>query len=488
MRPNQQWMVILFALTLAAGTCWSQDTAPQQANPAGGAAAPGAPVQTVTSPGTPSSSPKLQPDTHPLGGAYLFSLGSALEQHSYFQPEFSIFEGAQTNAQQFVPGSSQGTLVATLPTVELSLTHNSRTNSLSAAYLGGGVIYDNSPSFSTSFHMANLSDSIQFRRWALNLGDQFTYLPSASYGFGGMGIPGGIGAGFSSGFGFAGGLGGLGQINPAFTASQSILTSQFGAYSNTSLAELGYSASPRTSVTFTGLYGTLQAGKRGQGFISSNQAFGVVGVNRVLTARDTISVDYTYWRFGYVGLPESFYTQMVELAYGRKITGRLSFQAYGGPELMRYQTRGLGSTSRTYATATGALSYQRGKNVFGIYAGRYATAGSGVLAGATTTMVDLNWARQVTRKWSMSVYGGNSRNSGLLTSAGLSSSNTHFDYWFGNAVVTHAISRFTSLFISYEYQRQASSSTGCRGEVCALGLARQMFGVGITFTPRPRGL
>lgn len=485
MRLNQQWIAILFVLALAAAPCRSQE-APQQPNAGGAATTPGAPVQTVTGTGTPPPAPQVQPDTHPLGGVYLFSLGSAIEEHSYFQPEFSIFQGVETNATQFIPGSGQGTLASTLPTVELSLRHLTRTNTLSAAYLGGGIIYDNAPAYSSSFHMVQLADSIQFRRWGVNVADMFNYLPSASYGFGGMGIPGGIGSGFESGFGFAGGLGGLGQINPAFTATQSILTSQFGAYNNTAMGEVGYSASPRTSITFSGVYGTLQAGKQGQGFISSNQAFGVVGVNRALTARDTISVDYTYGRFGYVGLPESFNTQMIELAYGRKLTGRLSLQVYGGPELLTYRTTGAGSLSRTYLTATGALSYSRGRNVFSFYGGRYATAGSGVLAGAVTTMVDVNWSRQVTRRWSLSVYGGNSRNTGLAGSGELASRS--YNYWFANAVLTHAISRTMSLFISSEYERQTAGQPGCRGEFCATGLAREMFGAGITFTPRPIGL
>lgn len=153
---------------------------------------------------------------------------------------------------------------------------------------------------------------------------------------------------------------------------------------------------------------------------------------------------------------------------------------------MAYNTPGQSSQSKLYGTASGALSYRQGRNTFSIYGGRYSTGGSGVLAGAETTMLSGSWTRNLTRRWSSSIYGGYSRNGQVGVAA--NAIERHYDYWIGNVMLTRILTRYLRLYISYQYERQTDNATSCTTAVCALNGGHQFFGVGITFTPRPLGL
>jgi hypothetical protein len=455
---------------------------PQDTSSQSNAPASSGPSQSVNNSETDQSSgAQMQPDTHPLAGAFLFTLGSEMEGRSYFQPEFSVSEVGQTNAH-YIPNAKQSLSTATIPMARLSLVHVSRSNEFAASYMGGGFIYNNDTSLDTSFHGLMLNDTLQLRRWHLSIADLFTYLPQAAFGFGGVGSFGGLGSGFFGGFGFGTGWG---QINPTYTPGQTILTSQYSVYSNAAIAQASYSATPRTSINVAGSYGTLQAGSHGAGFINGNNAMGLIGLDHQLTAKDTIGVLYSYGTFHYVGLPESFSSQIANFAYGRKITGRLALQLYGGPELVTFRTA-LGSRNQTYVNASGGLSYAWGRNSLGLYAARYASGGSGVIPGAQTTSVTGSWGRRLTRKWNITSYGGYSRNASFKQLN--NSVETHYGYWFGNLSLNRNFGRYVSFFVGYEYQRQTTNSGPCTARVCAGNLATQVFGLGFTFTPRPLGL
>ncbi|MGH9358197.1 MAG: hypothetical protein ACRD1O_03355, partial [Terriglobia bacterium] len=218
-------------LLLIAGLfCLSVLACAQEGSPQTGSGSPasGEPSQTVAIPGptTTSTSPQAQPDNHPLAGAYLYTLGSALEGRSYFEPTFSVTEAAQTNPRYGV-NAKQSFAATTIPVAQLSLVHMSRTNEFQAGYVGGAFIYTGGAAPNSTFHEAILTDTMQFRRWQLSFSDRFSYLPQASFGFGGVGAFGGLGAlgGVGAFGGLGGGLqgglgGGGGLINPMYTPNQ----------------------------------------------------------------------------------------------------------------------------------------------------------------------------------------------------------------------------------------------------------------------------
>ncbi|HEX5481604.1 MAG TPA: hypothetical protein VFZ08_03140 [Terriglobia bacterium] len=483
-------LLTLVCFTCFAACCWAQQPPSAQQAPAGAPAPPSAPgtgpSTAVNNPGsTEAPTEQMQPDTHPLGGAYLFTLGSPFEGgRSYFQPSFSIGEAGETNASG-VPNGKQNVTMITIPMASFALVHQTRTNELSLGYLGGGFIYDNGASGvpDSSFHAFNLSDGIRLRRWTLNLSDVFSYLPSASFGFGGLGIFGGLSSGFFSGMSSSGGMG---AVNPMYSNNQSILGNGLSAYNNTALAQATYSATKRTSVSFAGSYGILTSGGGQSGFFDGHNLFGLFGVGHALTARDTIGVTYSYGSFNYSGLQESFHTQRIDLAYGRKITGRVALQLYGGPEILTFHTLAGPSTTQVSVNGSGSLSYERGHNFFSVFGGRYATSGSGVYAGAQTELVDGSWNRQLTRWWAASLSMGYSRNSSFKAFA--NTAETHYGYGFADLVLNRAIGRYLRLTVGYEYQRQQTNRGACTTSFCAGNLTNQIFGLGLTITPRPIGL
>jgi hypothetical protein len=479
---------ILFVLALIA---WpkkanSQDESTPQT---GAASSPSQSTSTAGSEG--SATPQEQPDTQPLVGGFMYTLGSIAEMHSFLQPVLSIGEEGFTNPG-YTAGASKTFQTTTVPMGGLNLDLFGENNTLAIDYMGAGFIYNNIPGLDSQSHMMTFMDSYRFRRAVVTVGDFFSYTPNANFGFAGIGVLGGFGTGLENGLGFAAGVGGgVGQVNPMFAPNESILTTGFGGYSNTALAELNYMLSARTSVTAMGTFGTLQFGA-GSDFLTGNDADGMLGLNHTLSARDTIGVAYIYSTFHYAGRSQAFNSQMADFTYGRKITGRFSLQVYGGPDFVTYTTSPGQTVTSTYISGTANLSYALQRSTLGMYVGRFSSGGSGVIPGAETTTVSGSWQRQVTRTLTASVYGGFSRNSGYAfsptspTAATSSASNGRsYDYWFGDVTLNHPISRRISLYFGYEYQR--SSAPSCTNASCTLApsVSNQVVGLGITFMPRP---
>ncbi|MDE3179620.1 MAG: hypothetical protein KGM47_08165 [Acidobacteriota bacterium] len=465
-------IVFLSLAPLAWSQNSSQGTQPSSSTGAG-------PSQTITNPSTtPSnSSSQLQPDTHPLGGAFMLTLGSLAEGRSYLQPEFSLGEMADTNAA-YIPNGKQRLVTATVPEASLVLFLNRRRNSFSAGFLGGGYVYNNAPGLSSYFQSTSVSDSVQFRRFSLGLSDVMTYLPNSGFGFGSFGGLGGLGLGSFGSFG-----GGLGQINPSYTPNQSILTTSIGTFNNTTLVQAQYALSARTSFTAVGSYGILRTRRQESGFFNGTMIGGSGSLGHSLTARDTAGVSYQYGAFRYAGQSVSFNSHSVDFDYGRRITGRTALQLSAGPE---YIIDRIGNVSRSEVLASGFgnLTYSRGRDTFTAAGGRYATSGSGILTGADTVTGSGGWTRQLSRRLESSLSGGVSRNSELVAGG----SENHYEYWFSGATLTWALGRYISMYANYSYQRQITNAAPCTNAVCAGNLARQIFGIGFIFTPRPFGL
>lgn len=475
MSRSLRWAGVLLLVLIFVPVVWAQDSSQ------GGQTAPaGTPSQTVPNPASAQSNSgsPMQPDTHPLAGAYLFTLGSLAEGHNYVQPAFSIGEMAATNPG-YVSNGKQQLTTATVPEASLALVSRSRRNSVSLDYLGGGYIYNNAPGLSSTFQSASIADDMQFRRLTLGVSDMFSYLPESAFGFGSFGGLGGLGSSTLGSFGS-----GLGGVNPSYMPGQSILTSPVGSFTNTALIQAQYALSARTSVTAVGSYGVFQAKQRQSGFLSGNMIDGSASIQHALTARDSVGVSYRYGTFHYTGVDESFDSNSVDFNYGRKITGRLALQLSGGPEFIRSR---LGNASRneTLASGFGDLTYALGRNSFGVSGGRFASSGSGVLAGADTEEVAGSWSRRLTRKLSSSVSLGLSHNAGLVSGP----SADHYEYLYSGASLTWAFSRYVSLYVNYDYQRQITNAGPCTtNAVCAGNLARQIIAVGFIFKPRPWGL
>jgi hypothetical protein len=451
MNKCRQCWTTIFVVALCASSAWSQDDS----------------QNSVPSPAA------LTPDTRPLSGAESITLGSLLGERSYLQPGFLVAQSVDTNAQFQFSGQS-GLVSTTALAGRLTLQQVGKRNQLSAAYQGGGILYENHSELDSTFHLAAFSDSLSFRRTTLTLSDRYSFLPGFYAGLGGLSY----GGAFS-----LGSLGNIPALNSSFMPSRGILTSAAG-HSNTALAQLEYRPAPRSTVTVGGAFETLSSTQAG--FVSGNSAMFQAGYDRSLTARDTLAVFYSATLFRYSGIAESIDAHFVAFSYGRRVTGRLALQVYGGPEFFTVTTPGQSGT-QTFASGGANLTYHWPKTGAGLAFSRGLTGGSGVLTGAETDSVSATLSRQLSRTWSGGLTGNYYFNSSAPRPNSGSARRT-YDDWVGTVHLTRALGRLARLSLFYSFQAQNSNQAFSSGSSIGQSVSRHLLGVTLNFDYRPIGI
>jgi hypothetical protein len=459
----------------------AQDTSSQGSQPsaqqAGTNSSNSGPASQV--PGIPESpEPEVQPDNHPLTGMDLLGLGTLVEQRSYILPVFTIGEAGDTNT--FVEPGLSDYETTTLPMGSITLQAVGRKNIITASYEGGGLLYNKRPSLDTYFQIGNFSDVLQGERWQFELTDILAAMPGSTFGLAGVGVIGGFGENpeASMGLGTT-----LGQLNPMVASQSSVLTGLFAQFSNTVLAQATYNLSGRSSITALGAFGYLHFSQNG--FLNANDALGQFGYNYALNAKDSIGLVYSYTSIFYPGLPNSIRSQMAGFSYGRKLTGRLAFQAFAGPDFVTIRSA-TGSANRTLASGLTSLTYSFQKGVIGVSAMRFVQPGSGVITGTTTDTLALFVSRRITTKWQAELNAGFARNSALPST--LAPFGTVFDSTFASATLIRPLGRHMSLQLGYQMEYQNSNSGVCNALVCGHAPALNIFGIGLSFFPNPIGI
>ena len=488
---------LVWSLSMAVG--WSQQTDQQPANQPGGPGptapqppenpapppgntaplgAPNLPSSQDESVGTPAET-SAPADTRSLAGAEAITPTLPGGGRGYIIPSFSVWQGADTNAQ-IVPGASK-VQMATIPTGSLALNDVGRRNLFDLNYTGGGMIYDTDPGLSTMFHEFGFSDKYTAARWNLMIADRFSYLPQASLGFGG--------------FGFAGNLSpesmGLGSgvaLNSFYTPQQSILTGQAGTTTNTVTAQAQYNLTPRTSFTGVAAYGIVHYTQNG--LSSGNDTILTGSYDHQVTSFDTLTVSYSFAALRFNGGSVAINDSVLRLGYGHRITNRLTLTVLAGPEYTQTGITGIsGVRSRWGWSGQATAAYRLERGNLGANYLHYVSLGSGVFSGAQTDVVDVSAGREISRTWNATISGGYSHNS-ALGSYSLNSNfgnAGNFDYEFGSFRLQKTFGRFAKGFFIYNLQREESSAAFLgigNGRV----IIRHIFGIGFEMHPRPKAI
>jgi len=401
-----------------------------------------------------NSTNQLQPDTSPLTGVSNFTLGSSEVRHSYWVPGIQYASNIQSS--QYNQSNSPGWFVDNYIMANVSLLKAWSRSQLVLNYSGGGMFSSNSQQGNGQIQELAVAQTFQWNRLQLQLLDQFSYLPQAQFGFGGgtgLGIPGAGGVTVPT----------VPPVGGGTVPNQSIFASNGPRYSNTAVIQATYQMTPRTSITAASSYGILRFLDPGN--VDSNSFMGSLGYNYQLTREDTLGVLYRFTNYQYPGIPQAFGDQTVNLAYGRKITGRLAFQAAGGPEFstfrvpINHQTSkvgGNGSFNLSYAFENGSIS---GGFVHGL------SGGSGVLTGANTNQLNFGVSRKLSRVWSGQLNFGYARNSAISSST--PSTSPSYDSWIVGGGVNRPIGRDISLALAYSANISKSAQSGCTGTSCS---------------------
>jgi hypothetical protein len=412
----------------------------------------------------PEASAQAQPDTHVLSGVETLGLGSLRGLRRIFDPALRFSEFGETGmvAGRTVAVSSLGG--------SLDVEQRWGRYHLAAVYNGAETMYQ--PSYNgihyLPYHDAGISQQILLGRWTVQLRDDVLY--SWASGFGGL---------FTGGPARVGQNASLNSIQPSLVPSGTIQTGPARQLNNIALGEADYAFSRRTTLTFVGSYGLLHF--LDPGYINSRSINGRVGYNYALSAKNNIALTYDYGRMSFDGASGRMQTDLVQMAFGRKVTGRLAFQLAAGPQLLRLDNFGPSRHQSWLSwSAFSALTYDLRRTGYSLSYFHGVTAGSGVFFGSKSETITAMVYHEFTRVWSSSVNGGYAVNKTLVP-AGIFAS--RFDNWFGGASLNRQMGRQVRFSLSYGFQRQSRGGGGCPVLGCGLPGSFSQFGVTLQWHP-----
>jgi hypothetical protein len=477
--------VVFLALRFTAAHAQDQPTDPQTGGPVSQADSsssnfgkkPAAVMRGVSQSYDPQSydPAQVQPDTNTLAGAEDFGVGSLTHARNVFDPSISASALGMTEPT----GTGTQTTFGQEGLFGGSLAFNriwDRYN-FTANYSGGENVTRNLPNaVSGQFHDLTVAQEIEFYRWRLRLRDDFVTSLGASFSGTGMGGPGLLGQ-FSDMLGVS-----LTTIGQRFVPAQTIQTGPERRYENAALGEAEYSLSRRSAFTFSGSYGILDFAS--SGYISSHMISSQVGYDYMLDPKDSIAVIAGYGKIDYseaASSANSTSEYMAAFAYGRKITGRLAFQAAVGPQRIQVQGPANGDSQRWLESVRTSLTYQRRRSGVSLSFARGLTGGSGVFFGAASDTFTAAAHHQFSRFWTGTVNGGYAFNQSLVPAGSASSS---FDNWFVGGNVNRQLGRHAQLAFNYGLTKQNNPAT-CPVANCGITGTQQSFGMSVNWHLRP---
>jgi hypothetical protein len=457
----------------SAGTAQEPEAAPQDRDKPKPAAKSYGPIGSGDQDQNPAPD-ALQPDQRPLTGIQQPTVGTPMERHSYWVPGLSYYNFIQSNDQSQGGGNSWTS--SNYVAGNLSLLENWSRSQLAINYSGGGDFSTDSSVGNGWFQQFGATQTLTWERAQLTLLDQFAYLPQSQFGFA-------VGTGLvEPGIGGSLGVGSTG-VGVGLDPSQSIFTAIGPRYSNTFGAQVNYQLSARSSVTVGGVYSLLRFSQAGN--IESDNYIGNAGYNYQVTRNDTLGLIYRYGSFHYIGFDQAIGDQIIQAAYGRKITGRLALRLTGGPDITHFRmVQGTnGKTRSVSGSGSASITYSVPKGSFSANYLHGLTSGSGVFLGATSDQITGSTSRKLTRVWSGDAHVGYARNRNAQTTQG--TANLNFDTVFAGASVARALGRDASFSLGYTAYIEKANGTVCAGPNCGSDFATHQISVGLSWHTRP---
>ena len=443
-----------------------------------------------------------------------------LEPHSapesFLLPGLHFSESIESNVANSPNGS--GVTPVTRALASLTLQKIWKTDEVAMDYIGGVADYANTYLGLEQLQQFDVDNRINWRRGQLAIRDSFSYLPEGDFGFG---VYGG-GAAYNAGFGGLGtgllGAGAFGGQSSAFTGGNALGVS-FGLVPrimNLGLADVVEDLTPKSSLTFTAGYGLVHffgsltvdnplAGplQENVNFIGSSEYTAQVAYDRELNPRNQVAISYGYQYFSFSTAGTAFHSQVVQLMYGHRVSGRMNFLVAVGPQItsINQQECALPIIPVTSCATFGApvttigvtnlgvagrasLRYKFPLTSLALSFQRYNTNGSGIFAGAETNIAQLDVARPITRIWDLFADVGYSKNSELQT-PGATVDATSFSYEYAGVGVHRQFGRSLRGFVSYQFNNLSFNNACPLGSACSNMAHNQVGSIGLDWTPRP---
>jgi hypothetical protein len=409
---------------------------------------------------------QVEPDTNTLSGAEVFGVGSLQHSRDLFDPSIIVSSLGQSGTTDTT--GQTGLHAITLVGGGLNFNHVWSRYHFATTYTGGETLYYGFQR-SSMYHNLAVSQDVEWQRWHLHLRDNFAASPGAAFTGSGMGGPGLIGQ-FSSTLANS-----LNTVGQRFQPSETIQTGQAMRIMNAVVGEAEYSFSRRSAFTFSGSYGLLHF--TDVGYIDSHMLNAQAGYDYVLNPKNSIAVLASYGKIDYTGASTSTVDYLADLAFGRKITGRLAFQAAAGPEQIRVTGAGNGNFQLWTWSANTALTYERRRSGISVAFVRGLTGGSGVFFGARSNTLNGSLHHQFTRFWSASVNGGYAFNTSLAPTGAPTSG---FNTWLLGANVGRQLGRHAQVGFNYGLVKQDNPAV-CPVASCGVAGFQQTFGMTVNW-------
>ena len=427
-----------------------------------------------------------RPDDRPLTGLQNPTIGAPEIRHSYWMPGFSYNNAIQSNGFSQGGGSSWDS--TNYVHGNLTLLEAWNRGQLGINYSGGGYFSNDSNIGSGQDHQLGLVQELLWQRWQLTFLDQFSYLPSSGFGFGG-----------GTNLSFAGIGGAPGSISPGlglgFSPDQSIFSSSGPRYSNAFGSQVNYLLSRRSSLTVGGVFGILRFTNSGNvvntANVESDNVLLNVGYNYAITRKDTVGVVYRFSAYHFLGQSQAIGDHSAQLSYGRKITGRLALRLSGGAEITTFRVAVGGETQHVGGAGNANFDYALKNGGINVSFSHGVTSGSGIFLGATTDQVQLGTRRQLTRQWNGNVHGGYARNRNVVTSATAitgvtASSSASYDSFYFGAGASRPLGRNLNFIGSYTaYIQHANAGAACIIGTCGTNYTSHQITLGLSWHTRP---
>ncbi len=398
-------------------------------------------------------SPQGRPDNHTLSSIEAFGLGVVGELHSFLDPSFGFSQavdsglaGARTNS-------------VTQMGFNLAFDRPGKRSRLAGSYAGLHTFYNPSSAYNSTYHNLGAGGEYQWERWVLRLRDDLTDSPETSFGT----IYNAAAAQVGN--------------QPAAAAADTILTRPTRRINNAVSGEINYLLSRRSALTFAGVYRSLSFSN--PQYINSHGPSGRVGYDYELNGKNSVGFMYEYSRTSFsIAIPD-LQTDAAQIAFGRKLTGRMALQISAGPQFSR-----LAGFHRHDWTLSGAWTYQARRTLYSVAYAHAVAAGSGVFSGAETHNINAGIHYAISHEWSANLRGGYSLSRSLEALAG---ANNSFGNEFGNISLERLIGAHMRLKFDYSVQKQSAGAAACPAAGCGpLGL-RQVGGMTLQWHPWAAG-
>jgi hypothetical protein len=487
MRSCKALLIGLIILSLSFGawrTSAQEPQEPEENAPAATAATPAKPAarsyiptldeeKNDADPSQPSLD-TLRPDTRPLTGLQTLTVGTREYRHSFWVPGLQYGGTFQSNDPNIVGPS--GWYADNYVLGSLSLLENGRHSQLSVNYSGGRMITTDKNLPGGNVQQLGVVQVFNRGRWQLQFLDEFLYLPETPFGFSGatnIGVPG------------AGGSLVLPSpdLGSNITPTQNISGTIGPRYSNAFATQATYSVTSRASITLGGAYGLLNFVNSAN--FNTDNAIGSVGYNYALTRKDSIGVFYRFTTFHYGGNPQAVGDDLLNLAYGRKITGRLALQLTGGPEYATFRVPVARKTERLSWSGSASLAYTLRRGGASLSYTHGISGGSGIQVGSNSDYVTASGTRQVGRLWNLIGSFGYARNRNLA-STGMVDALQGEDSWFATGGLSRQLGRNALFSFGYTARTKGLSGVACTTSVlCDTNGTQHQVSVGLQWTSHP---